>query len=105
MIINVNEAISTISQKYEGIDSIENALVLFKKDKDSTKEIVPFCEVELYDQKKKEYIKSTWSNKQGRYSFPNLNQKDFIYFIVAHHPKKVSNGVVADNIGGRNVDD
>lgn len=91
--------------KYFGGDEISKSTTEFKKDKDSPRLIVPFCEVQLYDQQKREYIKSAWSNENGVYSFPNLNRKDFKYFIIAHHPKAESNGVIADNIGSDDVDD
>lgn len=103
MTINFSDAISTIAQQHQGIDEIEKSLVMFKS-KNSIKVIVPFCEVELYDQQKREYIKSTWSDEDGAYSFPNLNRKDFKYFIIAHHPSAEFNGVIADNIGRDDVD-
>lgn len=89
--------------KYYGADEVSDSSVKFNAP-GAQSEIVPFCEVQLYDQNRREYIKSTWSDKNGVYSFPNLNLKDFKFFIIAHDPKGLFNGVIADNIGGPDVD-
>lgn len=103
--MNIVDCMSFAKIKYNGKDEIAESTTEFKKDKESPKLIVPFCEVQLYDQQKREHIKSVWSDKNGIYSFPNLNRKDFKYFIIAHHPKAEFNGVIADNIGRDDVDD
>lgn len=75
------------------------------KFKDGNNDInIPFCKVDIYDQQRKLFIFTKTSNQNGTYSFPNLNLKDFKYFVVAHHKKGELNGAFADNIGGANVD-
>lgn len=98
----INKPTTILQAKYNGPDSISDGSILSKKNTDI--DHIGDCRIFLYDQKMKRFIKSVLSSKNGKYSFPNLNLKDFKFFIIAHHPKGELNGVIADNIGGGNVD-
>lgn len=87
---------------YNGKDDIFG-VTEFKQD--NNKEPVGNCLVSLFHQKKNLLVHSLTSNENGEYLFKDIDLKNNTFFIVAHHPTKSFNGVIADNIGGENVDD
>ena len=58
----------------------------------------------LFDQSSHLMIGRFYTGQKGMFNIDNINLKDFKYFIIAHHPTGELNGVLADNIGGENVD-
>lgn len=89
------------STEYTGFSSI-NGSTLFNVD--GVKKPVPHCFVKLFNQENNNFISKAFSDINGKYSFDHINLKNFRYFLVVHHPDGLLNGVVADNIGGENVD-
>lgn len=85
---------------FNGNSNIKDGITKWMKDKGNLSVIVPHCQVYLYNQHDGHYIRSTFSDKDGKYAFKNLNMKDFTFFVIAHHPTAEANGVIADNIGG-----
>lgn len=58
----------------------------------------------LFDQKTYELVCAKSSDKNGNVSFTNIDIKNNLFFVISHDYKKEFNGVIADNIGGQNVD-
>lgn len=59
----------------------------------------------IFDQKTYELVCAKSSDKNGDVFFRNIDIKNNLFFVISHDYKKEFNGVIADNIGGENVDD
>ncbi|MGL4673612.1 MAG: hypothetical protein ACRCXK_02000 [Wohlfahrtiimonas sp.] len=60
--------------------------------------------VTLLNQKNNSAIASKVTNKDGAVKFKGLDLINNVFMIIAHDNDKKHNGVIADNIGGQNVD-
>lgn len=66
---------------------------------------VALNKVSLFNQHNGEKIQETFTNKNGDYVFENILLKnDRKLFLISHDSTAQFNGVIADNIGGQNVD-
>lgn len=92
----------TDSSKYFGKDSIE-INVFDKIPPHNTRRNGAL--VMIFDQKTYELACAKSSNASGNVAFRNINKKDNLFFAISHDYRKEFNGVIADNIGGENVDD
>lgn len=64
----------------------------------------PFTAIYVMSQKTREVLIFTFSDMFGNFEIKNIDLKKGAFFIISHDPVKLFNGVIADNIGGENVD-
>jgi len=57
----------------------------------------------VFFQKTNKLLHTTVSS-DGKVTLKNISLEKGPFFIIAHHPTRKFNGVIADNIGGENVD-
>lgn len=99
MSMSINDSISVILPGIIGDDSILGKIS--EKDKIAIK----YNKVRLFYQKTGAILFELSSDKNGVYEFNGIDFKKGPFFIIAHDPSGKYNGVIADNIGGKNVVD
>lgn len=92
---------ASIDLKYPSYSGMDSVKVNLSRKNGSP---VVFTTVYLYDQNKNHCFTQKKTDKNGVVIFDNID-KDFVFFVIAHDPTGEYNGVIADNIGGQNVDD
>lgn len=64
----------------------------------------PFTPIYMMNQKTHGVLLFTFSDMFGNFEIKNIDLKKGPFFIISHDPVELFNGVIADNIGGANVD-